>query len=502
MRMSTTEQTNSIENQASYIQNYAETHNMVVVKEYKDVGKSGLTFTNRPGMMQLLSDILNDRTDFQAILVYDMSRWSRSQNTKESISNQYQCELKGIRLICCTGNGPKYDHQDDNLGAEIGEFFDRYGAADFSKKLSLRVFRGQCRLITMGYRQGGHAGFGLRRLLLNEKGSKKFELARGERKSLQTDRVILVEGPAHEVETVHQIYRWFVDNRKTEKQIADLLNTQGIKTDLNRAWTRGTIHQILINEKYIGHNVFNRRSFKLKSVRIKNPPEEWVRKDNAFKAIIPVELFQQAQQIIINRSCKVTDQQMLQQLEKLLQAKGTLSGLMIDEHEQMPSSSVYRSRFGGLLKAYSLIGYKPARDYAYIEINKQLRKTHQFVLDQVIKNLEQQGTVIEPAESGLLYLNNELSLSLIIARCIVKSPTNRQWLLRLDRGLDPDITVAVRMSHDNINIQDYYIFPHIAVREATLHLKSKSHLGLDAYRFDSLEFLYQLTARVPLDKVI
>lgn len=84
---------------------------------------------------------------------------------------------------------------------------------------------------------------------------------------------------------------------------------------------------------------------------------------------------------------------------------------------------------------------------------------------------------------------------------MVKSPTNRQWLLRLDKGLNPDITVAIRMCPDNINILDYYIFPHIAVREATLHLKSQSHLGIDVYRFDSLEFLYQLTSHVPLSKV-
>lgn len=501
LRMSTTEQVNSIDNQSSFIKQYADSHNMKVVKEYKDVGKSGLTFTNRPAMMQLLSDVLNDRSDFHAILVYDMSRWSRSQNPKESISNQYYCELKGVRLICCNGNGPKYDNYEDNLGADLGEFIDRYGAADFSKKLSLRVFRGQCRLITLGYRQGGHPGFGLRRLLLDEKGNKKFLLKRGDRKSLQTDRVILVEGPAHEVEIVHQIYHWFVDDRKTEKQIAELLNSQGIKTDLDRAWTRGTIHQILINEKYIGHNVFNRRSFKLKSIRIKNPPEDWVRKDNAFKAIVSVELFQQAQKIIINRSCKVTDQQMLQQLEKLWQTKGTLSGLLIDEHDNMPSSAVYRSRFGGLLKAYTLIGYKSDRDYAYIEVNKKLRMTHQFVLDQVTENLRQRGTIVEQAENGLISINNELSLSLIISRCMVKSPTNRQWLLRLDKGLNPDITVAIRMCPDNINILDYYIFPHIAVREATLHLKSQSHLGIDVYRFDSLEFLYQLTSHVPLSKV-
>ncbi len=38
----------------------------------------------------------------------------------------------------------------------------------------------------------------------------------GERKSLQTDRVILVLGPADEIATVDRIYRLFVEAGKTE----------------------------------------------------------------------------------------------------------------------------------------------------------------------------------------------------------------------------------------------------------------------------------------------
>jgi len=42
----------------------------------------------------------------------------------------------------------------------------------------------------------------------------------------------------------------------------------------------------------------------------------------------------------------------------------------------MPSSSLYRHRFGSLLRAYSLIGYAPDRDYRYIEINRHIRQSH------------------------------------------------------------------------------------------------------------------------------
>jgi hypothetical protein len=130
------------------------------------------------------------------------------------------------------------------------------------------VFAGQCRLITLGYRQGGPAGFGLRRHLVDERNVPKAPLQRGEHKSLQTDRVILVPGPLEEVETVRRIYRLFVVQRRSEREIATILNEEGLKTDLGQSWTRGIVHQILSNEKYIGNNVYNRVSFKLKQKRV------------------------------------------------------------------------------------------------------------------------------------------------------------------------------------------------------------------------------------------
>lgn len=498
MRMSTSEQINSIENQLSFIMDYATVNNMLIVKEYRDSGKSALTFKDRPAMQQLLSDIFNQKADFQIILVYDMSRWSRAQNTKESIVNQYLCEKNGVRLICCQGNGPKYDNYEDNLGAEVGEMFDRHAAAHFSKSLSLRVFRGQCHLIKQGYRQGGPAGFGLRRVLIDENGVEKLTLKRGEWKSIQTDRVILRPGPDKEIEIVNQIYQWFIEDNKTEQQIAHLLNTQGIRTDLDRPWTRSTVYQILINEKYIGNNVFNRSSSRLKTPRKLNPFEQWVRKNNAFKAIVPLELFMKAQQIRLNRSQKITKEQMLKLLKILLSSKGTLSGLLIDEQDNMPSSSTYRVQFGSLLKAYTLIGFNPERDYRYIEINKKLRVFHHQLLNQIIDNMEQHGAEIKLCNNQLIHANHEISISIIISRCIVKSPYRTQWLFRFESSLNPDITVAVRMQPDNHHVLDYYIFPHQNFSEESLKINSNDQSGLDVYQFKSLDFLYTLVARVPL----
>jgi len=89
------------------------------------------------------------------------------------------------------------------------------------------------------------------------------------------------------------------------------LNDEGTLTDLGRPWTRGTVHQVLTNEKYIGNNVYNRVSFKLKNKRVVNHPDMWIRADGAFAAIVDSSVFQAAQRIIQARCIRLTDEEML-----------------------------------------------------------------------------------------------------------------------------------------------------------------------------------------------
>src|SRR5690606_36248281 len=172
---------------------------------------------------------------------------------------EYMCRRAGIEVRYCA-------EQFENDGSPVStivKVVKRAMAGEYSRELSAKVFNGQCHLIELGYRQGGPAGYGLRRRLIDQSGAPKGELLRGEHKSIQTDRVILVPGPPHEIETVRWIYWSFVNERKSEGEIAAELNSAGVVTDLERPWTRGTVHQVLINEKYVGHNVWNRFSYKL-----------------------------------------------------------------------------------------------------------------------------------------------------------------------------------------------------------------------------------------------
>jgi len=174
-------------------------------------------------------------------------------------------------------------------------------AGEYNRELSQKVFAGQCRLVEKGFHQGGPAGYGLRRALIDEKSEFKAELSRGPQKSIQTDRVILIPGPEAEIEVVQRIYHQFIHNGMSEREIAHALNAEGLVTDFDRPWSRGSVHQMLTNEKYIGNNVYNKTSSKLRKRISRNPPDKWVRCDGAFQGIVSLEVFAGVREIILQR---------------------------------------------------------------------------------------------------------------------------------------------------------------------------------------------------------
>jgi len=223
VRMSTEHQQYSTQNQSEKIHEYAARHGLAIVRTYADEGKSGLRIDGRPALQQLIDDVQTGRTDFQTILVYDISRWGRFQDADESAYYEYICRRAGITVTYCA---EPFDN-DGSPASTIIKSVKRAMAGEYSRDLSAKVFAGQCRLIEEGFRQGGPAGYGLRRVLIDRHGNVKGELGRGEHKNLQTDRVILQPGPQAEVEIVVQIYHWFVEENLLESGIAERLNKQG-----------------------------------------------------------------------------------------------------------------------------------------------------------------------------------------------------------------------------------------------------------------------------------
>jgi len=495
VRMSTEHQQYSTSNQMDVILEYAKRRGLEIVKIYSDEGKSGLNIEGREALSQMLDDVQSGRANFSCILVYDVSRWGRFQDADESAHYEYTCRSAGVAVHFCT-------EQFENDGTPVSTIIKsvkRAMAGEYSRELSAKVFLGACRLIQEGFKQGGTAGFGLRRMLIDQSRQRKTMLKMGEHKSIQTDRVILVRGPDEEVETVRWIYRAFIDEGKNESELADLLNAKGIVTDFGRAWTRSTVHQILTNEKYIGNNVYHRTSFKLKRKHVENPPDKWVRAAGVFEGIIEPEQFFKAREIILKRCQRFTDEELLEKLRGLLSQRGQISGILIDEMEGFPSSAAFRHRFGSLISAYRLIGYDPQIDYNFIEINRRLRKQHPEIVASMIQKIESLGASAAWDEnSESLWLNGELRVSIVLCRHITTFAGSSRWLIRLDASLKPDITIAVRMDATNEGIRDYYLLPGIDMTWENLRVAEDNGFYLDAYRFETLDYFFSLTQRIKI----
>ena len=492
VRMSTEHQQYSTDNQSTAIQRYAEQRGYEIVRTYADEGKSGLNIGGRQALQRLLEDVETGRADFSVLVVYDVSRWGRFQDPDEAASYELRCRRAGVQVHYCA----EQFENDGSIGSSIIKTVKRAMAGEYSRELSVKVFAGQANLIRLGFRQGGPAGFGLRRMLIDQAGVEKGLLGYGEHKSIATDRVVLVPGPDDEVAIVREVYRLFVETGWTEREIADELNGRGIVTDLARPWSRGSVHQLLINEKYIGNNVWARTSCKLKGAHVRNDPAEWIRADAAFAGIVSAAQFEAAQAIIRQRSARLSNNEMLERLAGILERNGFLSGLIIDEADECPSSSSFRSRFGSLLRAYTLVGFLPDHDYHYLETNRKLRAMYPGIFDSVLAGVGQiGGTVVRDPITDLLTINREFTASVIILRCFQTAIGTRRWKLRLDNQLKPDLTIAIRMDAANERPLDYYVLPRLDMREATLRLAEFNGLSLDAYRFASLTPFYQMAAR-------
>lgn len=498
-RMSTDHQQYSTRNQIEAIKKDAERRGIQIVRYFVDEGKSGLKIAGRKQMQKMLDEVTSGISDFDIIMVYDISRWGRFQNTDEAGHYEYMCYEKGIPVIYCAEGF-------ENDGSPIATLCKanmRFQSAQSSFILSQKVFLGQTNLVEHGFHQGGRPGYGLRRMLVDDKRNPKGILEYKQYKAIQTDRVILVPGPPEEVENVCWIYNMFVDEGKTESEIAKILNDRGILSDVNQQWNRATIHQILTNEKYIGNNVYDRISYKLKAVRKRNPPDKWKRKDGAFQAIVPLEYFVKAQEIIAERSRKLTDDDLLEKLKVLYEKHGKLSAIIIDETDDGPSSSAYRNRFGSLSRAYKLVGYVPSHDYSYLEINRYIRdELHPTIVNQIIEAMNSEGGVIEyDKENGLICVNSEILLSLVIARCRQTPSSSLRWKIHLDRVHDTDLTVVARLNSSNDEILDYYLLPTIDMISCNIWLAEYNGIIMDIYRFDTLDYLFGMARRVKLGEV-
>ncbi|MFZ3008309.1 MAG: recombinase family protein [Phenylobacterium sp.] len=356
LRMSTDDQVYSIENQRSAIASYAGERGFEVVCSYVDAGRSGLTLTGRPGLQALLADALGPTPDFQAILVFDVSRWGRFQDVDQGAHYEFLCRRAGMAVEYCAD---PFDNDGGLEGVLIKEL-KRAMAAELSRDMSMKLRLAKHTVARKGYLASGSAVYGLRRHVVDQAGRVHGVLEAGERKVSSRYRVVLAHGPPSEVATVARIFRLYVLTGLRPGGIAALLNGEGVAAVAGRAWSAGCVRRVLRNETYAGVLTFGRRSGPLGERPSPMPRDSWTQAEASFEPLVSRALFVAAQQLM-DRYRRLSDEEALGRLARAVSASVRMTGDLIDANPDLPCAAVYRNRFGGLRKAYGLIGYSRTR---------------------------------------------------------------------------------------------------------------------------------------------
>jgi hypothetical protein len=367
----------------------------------------------------------------------------------------------------------------------------RIMAAEYSRDLSKKVFSAQSRIVRLGYLPGGAAGLGLRRFAIDKDGNPRGILQSGDHKGVTTDRVILVPGPAEEVQLVRWIFNECASG-KSVRGIATTLNARGILTPRGKEWANPTLASLLRNEKYIGNSIWNRKSYKLGAKLVRNTPENWIRVDGAFEPIISRDLFNKVQKVVTARKEARPEQEMLDALKRLLAKKGRLTRDIIRADRHTPGLATYDERFGGLAKAYKRIGYTPERKHD-LDTYRRFRKVARRHAVEMAERLRRNGrTVNFKSTKSAITVDSETRILFMTLRCVKTETGTVYWQLYPNIVTRTQIVVGMRMKVGNRSVGDYLLIPGDELKNNALRINAKIAHPFVNYRSESLEPLFAI----------
>jgi len=464
-------QENSILIQQEQVQAWAIRNGLEIIKEFSDSGKSGLNAEGRPAFMYLMENWVKKHKDFKYLLCLDVSRWGRFPDIDLSATYSAECKRHGKEVIYTDIGKPREDDPMYPLYLQ----FERYRAAQYSRELSSKVWRGCMKIAEQGYWAGGKPPYGFQRMLLNEVRQRVQTLNPGERKGIQNQRVILVPGNNSEVDVICRIFSEFVKHGFDVQEIADNLNREHIISPGGLSWDSGKVHTILKNELYAGTMVYNKTSQKLKTPIKQNPRENWVRTPKAFDAIIDTQIFEQAQNIIIGRNQKCVPEIMLEKLRDIVSTHGALRPALLRYDALCPCPATYAKYFGTL-------------DFAYQKacINSLLG-----IHDEVLRKLSGMAKLIE-RHDNFIVIDQRFTV-LIQPSMPLRHGYSQYWFFRPDLRPVVDMTIGVPVSQEPPHaILGYLLFPRLLMKDCGIRLFGSSEFYLEAFGRQDLDFMQQL----------
>lgn len=479
LRMSTEHQQYSLANQAVAIAKYAEANGFSVLRTYEDAGRSGLSIQNRPGLASLLRHVVTGRHSFKAVLVYDVSRWGRFQDCDEAAHYEFLCKKAGILVHYCA----EQFTNDGTVTSWLLKALKRSMAAEFSRELGVKVRAGKVRLAAMGYRMGGSAPYGLRRMLIEADGTPVRMLKPGEHKSLTTQRVTLIPGPPDEQSVIREIFdRALIGDRAVA--IARFLNHRRLPYLNGQSWTLYNVLAVLHNPAYAGMNVWGTTSQRLSNPVIRRPPEDWVHCDTAFTPVVERALFEKIQARFAS-GCLYTEEFLLDALRQVLAKRGRLTEAIISHSRACPSPHAYQLHFGSLNKAYQMIGYTPT----FCSLNTPERRAKSIELRNrwVTKIASACPTVVRLLARNCklrphLIVDESIRVPVLILPTTTTLDGHLRWLCYPVSRERKYVTLACALDATNTHIRSSYVWAPGAMRKT---FKTQKEMAEWGFRFSS-----------------
>jgi len=289
-------ESNSIQNQKKYLEEYARQHGLRNIRHFYDDGYSGTNF-NRPGFAALLEEIEAGRVE--TLVVKDLSRFGRNY-----LQVGYYTEIlfpkKGVRFIAINNNVDSAAPQDNDFTPFLNIMNEWY-AKDTSNKIKA-IFKSRMK---DGMRCSGSIPYGYKR-------------------KPDDKQTLIVDKPAAEV--VRKIFRLACQGNSTTA-IADILTAEQVLipaayaalhnpkncrhknvTDPYR-WNATTVGYILDRQEYLGHTVLGKsicENFKTKQRRAATPDELMIFPDT-HEAIIDQDTWDIARKVRMKKKPRVAN---------------------------------------------------------------------------------------------------------------------------------------------------------------------------------------------------
>ena len=228
----------SIEGQLRVCNEYAKSHDMLVIRTYIDRAMTG-TNDNRPDFRNMIAD--SAKRDFDCVLVYKFDRFSR--NKYETAIHKKTLKDNGVKVVSATEYIP------DTPEAIIFEGMLEAMAQYYSEELSQKVRRGMNETRLKGNYTGGFLIYGYK---------------------VENHKILIDEEKA-------EVVRFIYDQYSQGVYVKDIIAHLTAKGIFNRGkkFARNTVYNILKNEKYSGIYRHNDEVF-----------------DNIYPQIVPTEIYE------------------------------------------------------------------------------------------------------------------------------------------------------------------------------------------------------------------